>query len=173
MNRMITTKAISTARTPFSMVSAPRVAGTVASLTGCRFSVAGRAPERRMFTSRSTSRGVKLPLIWPCWRISELMVGADTIRPSRMIARWRLTSLVGLLDPGLAAARLVLGGVLQAEGLTFLRPQFHPAVGDRAREAARQRRQLVFRELLADRAALGGRAGGVVAAGLGLVQLQI
>ena len=34
---------------------------------------------------------MKLPLICPCSRISELTVGADITRPSRMIARWRLS----------------------------------------------------------------------------------
>ena len=70
--------------------------------------MAGRAPARRTLASSSASWVVKRPWMTPSSEIWDWMVGAESTRPSRTMARRRPT-----LRPGLA---LELLGALRVQG---------------------------------------------------------
>ena len=83
-------KAMPMDRAPLKMVSSPSVAPIVFSLTGCDFSVAGKAPARGCGTRSSMAFCVKSPVIWPWLLMIALSVGAERTWPSRMMASRRL-----------------------------------------------------------------------------------
>ena len=90
-------RAATEANKPLLMVSTPSIEPIWFWLIGSLPSTAGKRPDLRTLDMKSTSSRVKRPSITPLLLIGELSDGAESTRPSIMMAIRRLKPLSGWL----------------------------------------------------------------------------